>query len=219
MMATAAVIGLSAGKRILSSSFYSSDLAEKLFPVVDHGSAHFSPAATKSIIFAKRSSDFAANVPTTRHTTQVNALKEHLDTPPSTTTTTSFEDDDPEPESSLEMFLLLQKSMLEKQWKLTFDHMRTAVTPGEESKKTDVVRSGISAREKRLSTRKRCVVQTALMDRGKELRATVSPELVLTGLTGYVRGTVSENLLSHAEVVHLSKKIKSGLSLEEHKAK
>lgn len=227
MMATAAVIGLSAGKRILSSSFYSSDLADRLFPVVDHGSAQFSAASTKSIIVARRSTNFSANVPADRHTVPVKAVNEHVDTIAPTTTSSWFErsdlleDDDPELESSLEVFLLLQKSMLEKQWKLSFNQMRTVVAPGEANKKAEVTRSGISARKRRTSTRKKCFKQPAMgiVDKERQLRSTVSPELMQTRLTGYVKGTVSEDLLSHSEVVHLSKKIKAGLSLEEHKAK
>lgn len=228
MMATAAVIGLSAGKRILSSSFYSSDLAEKFFPLLDHGSAQFSASSTRSLIIAKRSSHFSANVQTDRHTMPVKALKEHLDIVSPATTSTWFErsdlleDDDPDLESSLEVFLLLQKSMLEKQWKLSFHQMRTITFPDEETKRPEVVRSGISARKRRTGTRKKCFKQTAnmgLADKGKQHQATVSPELLRTNLTGYVRGTVSEDLLSHAEVVHLSKKIKVGISLEERKAK
>jgi len=63
MMATAAIIGLSAGKRILGTSFYSSDLADKLFPVTDHGPAQFSTASTRSVIVARRSSHFSTTVP------------------------------------------------------------------------------------------------------------------------------------------------------------
>jgi len=227
-MATAAVIGLSAGKRILGTSFYSSDLADKLFPVADHGSAQFSTGSTKSVIVARRSSHFSTNVPTDRHAVPIKAVKEHADTVVPTTTDVWFErsdlveDDDPDLESSLEVFLLLQKSMLEKQWKLSFNQMRTAVAPGEGNKKAEVISSGISARKRRISKSKKCFKQTAcmrIMDKGKQLRSAVSPELLQTRLTGYVRGTVSEDLLTHAEVVHLSEKIKVGLSLEEHKAK
>lgn len=230
MMATAAVIGLSAGKRILSSSFYSSDLADRLFPVVDHGSAQFSAASTKNtVIIARRSTHFSANVPPERRTAPIKAIKEHVEASAPTTTSSGWfersdlaEDDDPDLESSLEVFLLLQKSMLEKQWKLSFDQMRTVAAPGEANEKAEVVCSGISARKRRMSTRKKCFKQSAHMeieDEGRQLRATVSPELMRTRLTGYVRGTVSEDLLSHSEVVHLSKKIKAGLFLEGHKAK
>ena len=229
MMATAAVIGLNAGKRILGPSFYSSDLADKLFPVADYGSAQFSTASTKSVIVARRSSHFSTNVPADRHAVPIKAVKEHVDTVAPIATDIWFErsdlveeEDDPDLESSLEVFLLLQKSMLEKQWKLSFDQMRTVAAPGEGNKKAKVISSGISARKRRISTRMKCFKQTAcvgVLDRGKQLSSAVSPELLQTRLKGYVRGTVSEDLLTHAEVVHLSKKIKVGLSIEEHKAK
>ncbi|KAJ6809406.1 RNA polymerase sigma factor sigA [Iris pallida] len=229
MMATAAVIGLSAGKRILGTSFYSSDLADKLFPIPDYGSAQFPATSGKSAIVAKRSPHFGPNVSADRHTQRVKALKEHVDTilPPASDTWFErpdlLEENDPDLESSLEVFIMLQKSMLEKQWNLSFNQMRTGVAPGENCQKTEVISSGVSARKRRTSIRRRFSSTRdsymGMLDGGRQLRSTVSPELLQTRLRGYVRGTVSEDLLTHAEVVHLSKKIKTGLSLEEHKLK
>ncbi|KAL7181216.1 hypothetical protein ACSBR1_040150 [Camellia fascicularis] len=48
MMASAAVIGLSAGKRLLSS-FYYSDLTEKLSCGYDYGSTYHQATSTKNI--------------------------------------------------------------------------------------------------------------------------------------------------------------------------
>ncbi|KAJ6850191.1 RNA polymerase sigma factor sigA [Iris pallida] len=223
-MATAAVIGLAAGKRILSTSFYSSDLA-------DYGSAvQFSSTSGKSVVInAKNSPHFGANVSADRHTQPVKALRGHADTivPPTSDTwlfgrSDLLEENDPDLESSLEVFVMLQKSMLEKQWKLSFDQMRTGVAPGEDCQKTEVISSGVSARKRRTSIRRKFSDSNSCMgmlDEGRRLRSTVSPELLQTRLRGYVRGTVSEDLLTHAEVVHLSKKIKTGLALEEHKLK
>lgn len=228
MMATAAVIGLSAGKRILSTSFYSSDLVDKLFPIPDYGSTQFLATSSKSVIVAKRSPHFGPNVSADRHTQPVKALKEHVDTivPPTSNTwferSDLLEEDDPDLESSLEVFIMLQKSMLEKQWNLSFNQMRTGVAPGENCQKIEVISSGVSARKRRTSIRRKFSNHNSFMgmlDEGKQLRSTVSPELLQTRIRGYVRGTVSEDLLTHAEVVHLSKKIKTGLSLEEHKQK
>ncbi|CAB4271786.1 unnamed protein product [Prunus armeniaca] len=53
----------------------------------------------------------------------------------------------------------------------------------------------------------------------KPLRAIVSPELLQNRVKGYVKGVLSEDLLTHTEVVRLSKKIKVGLSVEDHKSR
>lgn len=50
-----------------------------------------------------------------------------------------------------------------------------------------------------------------------QLRLGICPELLQSRLKGYVKGAVSEELLTHAEIVRLSKKNKAGLSLEEYK--
>lgn len=226
-MATAAVIGLSTGKRLLSTSFYPSDLAEKLLGVPDHASMQFSAALTKNTIAAKKSSNFGTNIPSNQHSQAIKTLKEQVDTSALSTADFWFqrpdllEDGGSDLEYSLEILLLLQKSMLEKQWKLPFEHIKTVDDPRESCKKTEVIRSGISARKRRTIIRRACFNQSAYMEplnrgnEGKELRFTVSPELLQTHVRGYVKGTISENLLSHAEVVHLSRKIRAGLSLEE----
>ncbi|EHA8587282.1 RNA polymerase sigma factor sigA [Cocos nucifera] len=231
IMATAAVIGLSTGKRLLTTSFYPSDLAEKLFTVPDHASMQFSTASTKNTIAAKKSSNFGTNIPSNRHSQAIKALKEHVDTSALSTADAWFqrpdlvEDGESDLEYSLEVLLLLQKSMLEKQWKLPFERIKTVDDPRDSCKKTEVIRSGISARKRRTITRRTCFNQSAYMEplnrakEGKELRSTVSPELLQMRVRGYVRGTISENLLSHAEVVHLSRKIRAGLSLEEQRMK
>ncbi|XP_010910226.2 RNA polymerase sigma factor sigA [Elaeis guineensis] len=230
-MAMAAVFGLSRGKRLLSTSFYPSDLAEKLFAVPDHASMQFSTASTKNTIAAKKSSNFSTNIRSNRHSQAIKALKEHVDTSALSTADTWFqrpdllEDGESDLEYSLEVLLLLQKSMLEKQRKLPFEQIKTVDDPRESCKKTEVIRSGISARKRRTITRMTCFNQNAYMEplnrvkEGKELRSTVSPELLQMHVRGYVRGTISQNLLSHAEVVHLSRKIRAGLSLEENRMK
>ncbi|KAK4384727.1 RNA polymerase sigma factor sigA [Sesamum angolense] len=53
----------------------------------------------------------------------------------------------------------------------------------------------------------------------RQWRSIVSPELLQNRLKGYVKGVVSEELLTHAQVVQLSEKIKAGLLLEEHKSR
>lgn len=223
-MATPAVIGLSAGKRLLTSSFYSSDLTDKLFSVHDLGVAPFSAtSSTKNVITAKKSANFGPGFPSNRNAQSLRALKEDVDTSaPSMAqfqhpTSVLLEKDQNDFESSLEVLILLQKSMLEKQWNLSFDQAGLLDAAGGGQKKIGVTRSGISARQRRTSLTRRAFKQNASMipsSKRKHLGSTVSPELLQGHLKGYVKGVISKDLLSHAEVTHLSKKIKAGLSLE-----
>eukprot|EP00262_Sarcandra_glabra_P017613 TRINITY_DN6072_c0_g2_i1.p1 TRINITY_DN6072_c0_g2~~TRINITY_DN6072_c0_g2_i1.p1 ORF type:complete len:509 (-),score=84.52 TRINITY_DN6072_c0_g2_i1:340-1866(-) len=228
MMATAAVIGLSAGKRLLSSSFYSSDLTDKLLSAHDHGVTQFSASPMKTLITAKKSSNFGPSVPSNRHTHSINALKGNVGTSSTPSTADTWlqrsdlleEDDNSDPESSLEALILLQKSILEKQWSLSYVRTRTNDAPGEASKKVKVTCSGISARQRRTNTRKKILYQNDSMmspNKRKQLGSTIGLELLQSRIKGYVKGVISEDLLTHSEVVYLSKKIKSGLCLEEHK--
>lgn len=219
-MATAAVIGLHTGKRLLSSSFCQTDLTEKLFSVPDHGSLPFSGGSTKCTIVAKKSSHFGSNVPPTRHIPTIKALRERVNTSaPSTSDTWS---ERPDLESSLEVLILLQKSMLEKQWELPFTQMTTVVAPENSCRMAEITRSGISARERRTISSRKCFSHQANMvpsSRVKQLHPSVSRELLKSDISGYVRGTVSENLLTHAEVANLSKTIKAGIHIQEQRAK
>uniref|UniRef100_A0A1D1XZQ1 RNA polymerase sigma factor rpoD n=1 Tax=Anthurium amnicola TaxID=1678845 RepID=A0A1D1XZQ1_9ARAE len=226
-MATAAVIGLTAGKRLLSTSFCPSDLTEKLFSSPDHGMGQFRAASTKNFIVAKRTPNFSQNAPCHRHTQSIKAPREYADASSAMSTADSWfqrsnisaNDDDLDAESPLEALLLLQKSMLEKQWILSC-HQSALVSTGESYKQPGVTRSGISARQRRTSIRRRSLNQSIpSLNKRKQPGPIVSPELVQNQFRGYVRGTISEHLLSHAEVVNLSEKIKFGLFLEEHKSK
>lgn len=224
-MATAAVIGLSAGKRLLSSSFYYSDISEKLaYTTADHPNA-----SAKSLITAKKSSNFSASFLSNRQNhSLINALKEHVDNastvrPLLPSPNHTDEVDDLHPDYSVEVLLLLQKSMLEKQWNLSAENRtKTCVTSrGENSKKLQVACSGTSARRRRIESRrlllsKKCCVRQQL-NVSRKLRSIVSPDLLQNRFKGYVKGVISEDLLSHAEVVQLSNIIKEGLCLEEQK--
>lgn len=226
-MATAAVIGLSTGKRLLSSSFHSSDLPDKFFPVHD-----CLPNSSKSVIVGKKSTNFGSGAPSNGYaqSKHVKALKEHVEASsvPSTvgvwrqnSELLEEEEESSDIESSVEVLLLLQKSMLEKQLSLSFDYPENFHGRGVVKKKLEVARTGQSARQRRMSTRRKCInhnISTAIVGKKKELRVPIiSPELLRNRMKGYVKGVVSEELLTHAEVVHLSRKIKAGLSLEEHK--
>lgn len=102
-----------------------------------------------------------------------------------------------DPEYLVDAVLLLHKSMLEKQWNLA----------PKTDKKIEVTCSGTSARRRRIDSRRKVV------------RSIISPQLVHNTLKGYVKGVVSEQLLTHAEVVQLSHKIKAGLALEDRRSR
>ena len=123
-------------------------------------------------------------------------------------------------EYSVEALLLLQKSMLEKQWNLSFE--KKVSTRKTTDKKIPVTCSGVSARQRRMSTKRKSFSKsTSEMQSSinKNLRASISPKLLQNRIKGYVKGVISEDLLTHTEVVRLSKKIKIGLSVEEHKSR
>ncbi|KAK7263961.1 hypothetical protein RJT34_31561 [Clitoria ternatea] len=230
-MATAAVIGLSGGKRLLSSSYHYSDIIEKLSYGCDFGSTHYQIAPTKSVIVAKKPSNYPPTFPTfNRQNQSIKALKEHIDGAPSIVDPwfQSYNSNDLEVESSemgysVEALLLLQKSMLEKQWNLSFERevLNEQSRREKSRRKVAVTCSGVSARQRRMNTKKKTSVRngSTMMEPcgAVQMRSIISPELLQSRSKGYVKGVVSEELLSHAEVVSLSEKIKVGLSLEEHK--
>ncbi|CAE5962856.1 unnamed protein product [Arabidopsis arenosa] len=226
MMATAAVIGLNTGKRLLSSSFYHSDVTEKFLSVNDHCSSQYHIASTKSGITAKKasSSNYSPSFPSSnRHTQSAKALKESVDVA-STEKPWIHNGTDKELEEegydddlighSVEALLLLQKSMLEKSWNLSFEKAASSESSSKRTirkKKIPVITcSGISARQRRIGAKKKTnmthVKAVSDVSSGKQVR-------------GYVKGVISEDVLSHAEVVRLSKKIKSGLRLDDHKSR
>ncbi|ERM94804.1 RNA polymerase sigma factor sigA [Amborella trichopoda] len=219
-MATAAVIGISTGKRLLRSSFLASDI-ERVIPIYDFGATQFPAVSHKSFIVSKKSPGFGPNSPSNRQTQYINAIKEHVNAPSSSSSSSTTEAN-PDFESSLEALILLQKSMLEKQWNLSFDQAGTSTDLCEEScKKLGVISSGASARQRRNSLRRPLNQRagTVLVRRKKQATPIVSPELLQGHFRGYVKGISNDSLLSHAEVVHLSWKIRAGLSLEEHKSR
>ncbi|CAN6853696.1 unnamed protein product [Brassica oleracea] len=203
MMATTAVVGLNAGKRLLSSSFYYSDVTEKFLSVNDLCSSqyYYHIASTRSGITAKKtsSSNYSPSFhSSSRHTQSAKALKESVDVvqqwlPPGSDQELEEDDD------TVEALLLLQRSLLEKQWNLSF----------EKKKKIPVTCSGISARQRRMGAKKKTSIKVVNSDLFQNNRVK----------GGYVKGVISDDVLSHAEVVRLSKKIKSGLRLDEHKSR
>ncbi|CAN8238052.1 unnamed protein product [Cochlearia groenlandica] len=241
MMATTAVIGLNTGKRLLSSSFYYSDVTEKFLSVNDHCSSQYHIiASSRSGITAKKtsssasssSSNYSPSLPSSsRHTQSAKAVKESVDVassvqpwlPVRELVEESYDDDDDDDDDdlrdSVEALLILQKSMLEKQWNLSFEKtVSSRKHRNPPLKKIPVTCSGISARQRRISAKKR--TNMSRVNATSEVRSVVSSELFQRDrVKGYVRGVISEDVLSHTEVVRLSKKIKSGLDLDEHKSR
>ncbi|CAO2815982.1 unnamed protein product [Amaranthus hypochondriacus] len=219
-MGTTAVVGLSAGQSLLSSSFYYSDLTEKL----SYAGEQQQLAPTKSVILARKSANF------NHKGSSIKALKECIDAatiiPPTSEPwiprSSPLEEKTLGHETPLEAFLLLQKSMLEKQLELSFERASLTDLPMENiPKESHVTSSGISARVRRTNARKRSQGKrfTKESERDKSSVGTVSPDLLHNRFIGYVRGVTNDELLTHAQVVTLSRKIKAGLSLEEHKSR
>ena len=227
IMATAAVIGLSGGKRLLSSSYHYSDIVEKFSHACDFGSTQYQLPPSKSVIVAKKSSKYTPTFPPERKNQSIKALKEHVvDSAHADSeqwfqgyNSNDFEVESSDMDYSLDALLLLQKSMLEKQWSLSFERKVLSENSRREKirRKVSVTCSGVSARQRRMTTKRKIAAKSgsAVM----QLRSTISPELIQNRLKGYVKGVVSDELLSHAEVVKLSEKIKAGLSLDDHKSR
>lgn len=224
-MATAAVIGLSGGKRLLSSSYHYSDIVEKFSHASDFASTQYHLPPSKSLILAKKSSKYTPTFPPSeRQNHSIKALKEHVvaDREQQFQVYSSI---DLEVETSgienysLEALLLLQKSMLEKQWGLSFEGEVLIHNSRREKvrRKLPVTCSGVSARQRRINIKRKITSKSA--SAMMQLRSIICPELIQNRLKGYVKGVVSEELLSHAEVVKLSGKIKAGLSLDDHKSR
>nr|AKC88648.1 sigma factor [Pelargonium x hortorum] len=204
-MATTAVIGLSTGKRLLSSSFICSDLSDK-FSLSDHILAHYQYSPGKNVITAKKTSNSRSSLSSSKRQSQsVNALKQCLDTVSAPSDPKprfdETEEESSELKDSVDAVLLLQKSMLEKQWNLSAKKTR---------KKMSVVCSGMSARQRRLSGRKKVNGMDSSV-----ARASTSNDLLLDR---YGKGTLRKKYLTHAELVSLSKLVQAGISINKHKS-
>jgi len=214
MTATPAVIGLSAGNRLLSTSFGPPNdlLSDKVNSHMAGDSSSLPPAASKLTVAAHRlklSPHGRAQV--------MRALRQSALAPPSP--------------PALEAIVLLQRSMLEKQWQLPFDFeddgggveaIGSAFADDDQGKSRSssvvVARSGVSARQRRMSGRRRG--RSSKKGSGAvQVQLSISPELLQSRNRIYLRGTVSKDLLTHKHVVHLSKKIKDGIWLQQQRSK
>lgn len=228
-MATAAVIGLSAGKRLLSSSFYYSDFSEKLS--YSSSDQHHHVASSRNVVIAAAAAKRSSNFLSQRQIQSTNALKDHLETAsadpsniqPWLHRSNLVDEESADPDYSVEALLLLQKSMLEKQWNLSAENKLVTGTPrGKICNQMHIASSGSSARRRRLDSRRYPRSRKSNVKQlgpSRQLSSIIGSELLQNRLKGYVKGVISEELLSHTEVVQLSKKIKQGLCLEEQKAR
>ena len=220
MTAAPAVIGLSAGNRLLAASFGAADLASP----DAHPSLQFAP---KLAVVAHSRASASPSPAGHARAHAVRALRNHsapaLAPPPppadpAAPTPELDMDAEFEFQSSLEAIVLLQRSMLEKQWELPFeDDVSSAEDEQHEHEKSlgraaavVVARSGMSARQRRMSGRRRGAGRKSV---------TISPELMQSRNRIYLRGTVSKELLPHKQVVQLSKKIKDGIWLQHQRSK
>ncbi|KAE8803849.1 RNA polymerase sigma factor rpoD [Hordeum vulgare] len=228
MTATPSLIGLSAGNRLLSTSFGPPNdlLSDKVNSHMTsaagdaHGSSSLQfapPAASKLTVAAHRLKLSPHGRAQVMRALRQSALAPQ---PPPLLLADEF---------SLDAIILLQRSMLEKQWKLPFedddgggdghhgDDIDSAEDDDDKSRSSSVVvaRSGVSARQRRMSGRRR--------GRSKKgsgaVHLSISPELLQSRNRIYLRGTVSKELLTHKQVVHLSKKIKDGIWLQQQRSK
>uniref|UniRef100_A0A6N2MV69 RNA polymerase sigma-70 domain-containing protein n=1 Tax=Salix viminalis TaxID=40686 RepID=A0A6N2MV69_SALVM len=221
-MTTTSFIGLGTGKRLLSSSFYYSDLTEKLSNVNDHGLAHHQITTAKSVIVAKKSSKYGPSfLSSYRNPHSTKVLKEHIDTASASSTVATwfktldeFVEESSVLDYSVEVLILLQKSILEKQWNLSFEQTNSSdSTIKKSNKKIPVTGSGMSARQRRLNNKRKNQNQSKLLSRNSDfklLRSDISQDLLAESL---------ERLCEGCKVVRLSRIIRAGLSLEDHKSR
>ncbi|GKD72546.1 hypothetical protein Tco_1330828 [Tanacetum coccineum] len=207
MMSTT-TIGLTAGSRLLGSSDFYSNTTE----LSCSSDLAYTFIFTNNAITAKKSSN--------RDSNGRIVLKEHASIGANPLSSTvqwvqSFdrlEDEGTKHELSVEALLLLQKSLLEKQWEISTGVNTAIATPTEKSsKKVHVTGSQISARKRRLDAQKKTLYNCS------DMQLTIGPELFRNQFKGRVKDESTEVLLTHSEVIVLSKKIKTGLNLEEQK--
>ncbi|KAH6769397.1 sigma factor A [Perilla frutescens var. frutescens] len=196
-----AVVGLS-GKRLLlvGSTSYYSDLPEKFgCSAADPPNININAAVS-----AKKSASHI-NIPPRR-------AREHADLEQWLThgSTAAAAAEEEEEDLVVDAVLLLQKSMLEKQWNLA------PKIHGDEDDRV-ITCSGSTARRRRIDSRRK------KQPPSQPASARSIEELILhSSLKGggyYAKGANSDQLLTHAQVVQLSHKIQAGLLLEDRKSR
>ncbi|CAH9109990.1 unnamed protein product [Cuscuta europaea] len=211
MVVNVADIGLGAGKRLLSSAYSHSDVAEKL-------------SCSCSVITAKNSPNYTLPFISNRRVCSIKAVKESTDFVLDTSNrepfdkrfSESIDESSSDEEDKVEAILLLQKSFLEKQWDISAEKMMTFMAKENKSEGVQITCSGTSARKRRIDSRKKvseCKNPLVLIN--KRGRSTSGKHVLRNHLRSYVKGVGSGELLTHAEVVQLSEKVKLDLYLEE----
>lgn len=236
-MSTAAIIGVSTGKQFLRSSFLPSELAERLASFTDQGTLQFTTSVRKHVALAKKGSNprTQSRSDTQKRGESLKALGDSHEFLASSTdetacTTSAILENDVifQEEHSLEAVILLQKSMLEKQWGLSLDLTKSReLSSSKRHEKMEVVRSGKpSARKRRLAARSRStqnLVKVKSMDQKvterKQDPVSLKVESLQYQMTDYMKGMLNKDLLTHKEVVRLSKIIQTGLSLKKYKSR
>uniref|UniRef100_A0A0D9X4Q9 RNA polymerase sigma-70 domain-containing protein n=2 Tax=Leersia perrieri TaxID=77586 RepID=A0A0D9X4Q9_9ORYZ len=240
MTATPAVIGLSAGNRLLTTSFGPTDLMTDKVNLAGGGDAlQFAPPAPATPKLTAVAQAHRLKLSPHGRAQVMRALRHHSSAAPAALLPPPPPTPHPPPsptpsraDADLEALVLLQRSMLEKQWELPFDDEDHASDDDEggngypiaiglaevdaASRDVIVARSAVSARQRRMSGRRR---GRAKNGGGGAAHFAVSPELMQSRNRIYLRGTVSKELLTHKQVVHLSHKIKDGIWLQQQRSK
>ncbi|GKB42544.1 hypothetical protein Tco_0887486 [Tanacetum coccineum] len=103
-------------------------------------------------------------------------------------------------EFSVDALLLLQKSLLEKQWHLSTEETLTENNPTEKSsKKIYVSGSEKSARRRRIDAQRKSPTRrysTNEVGVKKPVKFVISPELLQTRVRGYAKGIASDTLFA-----------------------
>lgn len=235
------VVRINGGKQPLHSSFLPSESPDKLISFPDQRSMLFATSVWKHVVLAKKSSNSRAQVKSARQM-QIKAFKafrEDIDgfsisstNEASSTSSTVMDENyrlEPEVERSLEALILLQKSMLEKQWYLNFDPTKFREFDSLNSHgRTEVVRSGkASARQRRQSARRKSSTDsfvkleliTQIADQSSQEHVAVQVGSLRDTMATSMKGRLNQKLLTHEEVLHLSKKIQSGFTLRKHRSR
>lgn len=211
-MATAAVLGLSAGKRLLtlcySHSHSASASAADAHHILDNNNKQQQqlPSSSNCSFISTAKKSYSSNF-------RLKKQHAHSTMEPWLIQGTSLLGDQPQPDSDsdsdylVDALLLLQKSMLEKQWNLNLNLHPNSPIP---KHKIQVTCSGTTARRRRLDSRRKL----------QKIHSHINNNNTTTSKQGYyVKGFVGEQLLTHAQVVHLSHKIKAGLFLEDRRSR
>ncbi|KAL8233721.1 hypothetical protein R6Q59_019821 [Mikania micrantha] len=221
------MIGLRTGNRLLGSSYFYSVATEKLLCRSNIG---FMFVFTKNMITTKKSSNYNPSTVAKRDAQAPNALKDHVTMGSNHSSCRDqrvhifdhFENEACKHELTVEVLLHLQKSLLEKQWNSSTDrNITTSILTEKNIKKIHVTGSQISARRRRLDAREKIKNSSGKKDVSVEYLknscSSIDVDFLHNQFKSSVKGVKNEVLLTHSEVMVLSKKIKTGILFEQQK--